>query len=141
MIGHLGEELSGYLDGELSPGESRKVTTHMAGCETCRASLAELIDVRARLRSLPMMDYVWQPAEMAPVIPLRRRPRFLVGAAAAAVAIVVAVATVSAPRDVVALRQGDFSAPFIARQSLDSNFTGRLIPSDVLLGSPEGEGG
>ena len=42
----------------------------------------------------------------------------------------------SDPREVVPLTQGDFSAPFIARQALDSNFTGRLIPSDVLADGP-----
>lgn len=142
MITHLGEELSVYLDGELQPAEARKVTAHLAGCDVCRDSLAELIDIRARLRSLPMMDYVWQPSDRATVIPFHRRSgRVMAGAAAAAVAVIVAVATLNAPRDVIALNQGDFSASFVARQTLDQNFTGRLIPPDVLPGSGEGEEG
>ncbi len=141
MMTHLGEELSVYLDGELKPLEARRVTSHLAGCDHCRDELSELIEIRARLRSLPMMDYVWQPAEGARVIPLRRRPRLLAGAAAAVVAIIVAAATLTAPRDVIALSQGDFSPSFVARQTLDQNSPGRLIPPDVLTGGSAGEDG
>jgi anti-sigma factor RsiW len=132
VIGHLGEELSVYLDGELSQFEARKVTSHLAGCDHCRDYLGELIDIRARLRSVPMMDYVWQPKEAAPIIPIRRRPRVLVGAAAAVATIIVAVATLSAPRGVVALNSGDFAVSYNARRSLDTNFSGRVIPPDIL---------
>jgi anti-sigma factor RsiW len=141
LILHLGEELSAYLDGELSGVEARKVTSHLAGCDECRDSLGELIDIRARLRSLPMMDYVWTPAERSRVATLRHRSRWVAGAAAAVAAVVVALATLSAPRDVISLNQGDFSASFVARQTLDENATGRLIPTDVLSGPLEGEGG
>lgn len=138
---HLGEELSAYLDGELSGIEARKVTSHLAGCDECRDSLGELIDIRSRLRSLPMMDYAWVPSERSGVTVLRRRSRWIAGAAAAAAAAIVVFATVSAPRDVISLNQGDFSASFSARQTLDENSTGRLIPADVLSGSLLGEGG
>jgi len=137
VIGHLDEELSVYLDGELLADEARKVTAHLAGCDFCRDSLGELIEIRARLRSLQMMDYVWQPSTHARVIPLRRRARVVAGTAAAAVALIVAVAALAAPRDVVALTQGDFSASFVARQTLDENFTGRVIPPDVLSSDSE----
>ena len=40
MPHHLDEELSVYLDGELTPLEARKVTSHLAGCDGCRDSLA-----------------------------------------------------------------------------------------------------
>lgn len=133
MIGHLDEELSVYLDGELLAPEARKVAAHLAGCDFCRDSLGELIEIRARLRSLQMMDYVWQPSTHARVIPLRRRSRVIAGTAAAAVAVIVAAA-LAAPRDVVAFTQGDFSAPYVARQTLDVNYTGRVIPPDVLSG-------
>lgn len=141
MMTHLGEELSVYLDGELSPPEARRVTAHLAGCDHCRDEMSDLIDIRARLRSLPMMDYVWQPSEGSQVIELRRRPRLIAGTAAAAVAVIVALATLTAPRDVIALSQGDFSPSYVARQSLDPNSSGRLIPPDVLGGVSSGEDG
>jgi len=137
---HLGHELSAYLDGELQAAEARKVAGHLGGCESCRGELNELIEIRARLRSLPMMDYVWQAVERPVVVPLVRRARVIIGTAAAAAAAIIAVATVSAPREVIALSPSDFSPSFVARQTLDQNFTGRLIPPDVLTASAEDNG-
>jgi hypothetical protein len=88
-----------------------------------------------------MMDYVWEPAERSKERVQRRRSRWIAGAAAAVAAVIVAMATLTAPRGVIALNQGDFNASFVARQTLDENSTGRLIPADVLSGSLEGEGG
>lgn len=139
MMTHLDEELSVYLDGELKPLEARRVTRHLAGCDHCRDELSELIEIRARLRSLPMMDYVWQPNGQVVVVPLRRRPPVLLGAAAAVAAVIVAVATLTASRDVYSLTPGELSAPLVARQSLDANYSGRLIPPDVFF--DDGESG
>src|ERR1041385_7868893 len=42
--------LRALLDGELEPGESRKVLTHLEGCARCRAEHARLQGVLAMLQ-------------------------------------------------------------------------------------------
>lgn len=46
------EQLSAYLDGALSPGESASLEAHLAACESCRMLLTELRRVLARAQSL-----------------------------------------------------------------------------------------
>ncbi len=46
------EQLSAYLDGALSPGESASLEAHLTACESCRSLLAELRRVLARAQSL-----------------------------------------------------------------------------------------
>lgn len=50
---NLGEQLSAYLDGELSEAEAREVRTLLAGSAAARTRLAELREVSERLRNLP----------------------------------------------------------------------------------------
>lgn len=144
IFGHLSEDLSAYLDGELDPTELSRVKGHLPGCEVCRQELSSLMTVRAMLRSLPMLELPTIAGTPAPVIHLRGKPKLIWGTAAAAVAaVVVVMASLGAPRDVIALTQDDFSAPYLARQSFDPSSTGRLIPPDVMstrLGS-QGETG
>jgi len=54
--GHFSEQLSAYLDGELSPSEMRVVAGHLLQCEDCRANLHELDRARIAVRSLPGID-------------------------------------------------------------------------------------
>lgn len=92
---HVGELLSGYLDGELTADEEQTVLDHLDECTICRHELVEVETARAALRSLPVVE---------PPVPLdipslasrtRRRLTRRVGlAAAAAAAIVLAVGVV-----------------------------------------------
>jgi hypothetical protein len=47
------DRLSEYLDGELEPRDRAALETHLAGCEPCRADLADLRAVVSRARSVP----------------------------------------------------------------------------------------
>lgn len=46
---HVGERLSGYLDGELTQQEKQRVEVHLADCADCRAILHELEGLRRRM--------------------------------------------------------------------------------------------
>jgi anti-sigma factor RsiW len=46
-------ELSAYLDGELDAAAQQRVTTHLATCQRCAASLARLQALSADFRALP----------------------------------------------------------------------------------------
>jgi anti-sigma factor RsiW len=54
--GHLGEELSAYLDGELNTAEMPNVVTHLSTCSDCRAELADLDRSRTAVRALPGLE-------------------------------------------------------------------------------------
>lgn len=46
---HVGERLSGYLDGELTQQEVQSVDLHLSACPQCRGMLGELEDLRRRM--------------------------------------------------------------------------------------------
>ena len=46
---HVGELLSGYLDGELTHQQSQRVRVHCDACAQCRAELDELAALRERV--------------------------------------------------------------------------------------------
>ena len=46
---HVGERLSGYLDGELTQQERQRVELHLADCDACRGMLGELEALRERM--------------------------------------------------------------------------------------------
>lgn len=54
--GHLGAELSAYLDGELTTGELPRINAHLDDCSECRAELADLDRSRTAVRSLPGLE-------------------------------------------------------------------------------------
>jgi len=94
--------LEPYLEGELSPAESKAVREHLARCAACAAELRLATDIRDGLRGLPELDAppavlakVRTEAGAARVLPLPRpeirRPRPLALAAALAVALLGAV--------------------------------------------------
>jgi anti-sigma factor RsiW len=140
-FGHPAEDLSAYLDGELDSLELVRVKGHISGCDHCREEVAGLMEVRARLRSLPMLDLPTTEVRQR-VARLRRKPKLVWGTAAAAVAaLAVALASFAAPREVVAITQDDLSAPWLARTSFDPSSAGRLIPPDVLSLRIEGQAG
>ena len=50
MNGHLGDRAAAYVDGALGPEEAQRAEAHLAGCEACRAKVAEQQRVRDLLR-------------------------------------------------------------------------------------------
>ena len=46
---HVAEQLSGYIDGELTQQQRQRVELHCADCEACRETLAELHALRQRV--------------------------------------------------------------------------------------------
>lgn len=98
---HLGDAISAFLDGELSPTEVTEARTHLADCELCAAELAQVSSARMSVRSLPLVAV---PDGLLPEPARRRRPRpWLVAAATATATVVAAVGiglTRPAPPDV-----------------------------------------
>jgi len=90
--GHLGEQLSAYLDGELITVEMPVVSTHLDSCQDCRRELAELDRSRTAVRALPGVE---PPIFLAPKIAekkARRGVRTAVALAAGAAAVTLAFA-------------------------------------------------
>ena len=54
--GHLDEELSAFLDGELGTAEIPAVTSHLETCGECRMILADLDRSRIAVRALPGVE-------------------------------------------------------------------------------------
>ncbi|HET9950241.1 MAG TPA: zf-HC2 domain-containing protein [Candidatus Eisenbacteria bacterium] len=50
------DRLSEYVDGDLSPAETRELASHLEGCAACAAAVEELRDVVARARGLRELD-------------------------------------------------------------------------------------
>lgn len=119
-MSHLDELLSAYLDGETDPSESHRVSGHLAQCLRCRRRLAGLQEARAAVRSLPLLH---MPPDLVPVGDTdrvsRRRPVWL-GAAAAAVAALIAVASLAGGPDQEAIDLSDLTRQVGARAALDS---------------------
>jgi predicted anti-sigma-YlaC factor YlaD len=53
---HVGDLLSGFLDGELTQQQRQVVTLHCADCERCRDDLAELRALRERISGAPLSE-------------------------------------------------------------------------------------
>ncbi|HEX6147806.1 MAG TPA: zf-HC2 domain-containing protein [Acidimicrobiia bacterium] len=122
-MNHPGELISAYLDGELSRPEIVQLLAHLDGCGRCAAELQEMQTVRSAVRSLPLLEL---PAALIPeadadVVPLHRNKGFLVGAAAAVVALVIAIAALVTPAaGTVSLEE--LNSRYGARASLDPAF-------------------
>ncbi len=122
-MSHPGEMISAYLDGELSSSEVIQLFEHVAGCGRCAAEMQDLQTVRSAVRSLPLLEL---PAGLIPeadaaVVPLHRNRGFLVGAAAAMVALVIAVAAMLTP-STPAISLEELNSRYGARASLDPAF-------------------
>ena len=60
---HVGEMLSGYIDGELTQQERQRVQVHCEDCRHCAEQLAELSALRARIGNATLSDVsqdVWR---------------------------------------------------------------------------------
>ena len=120
---HLAESISAYLDGELTSGERSEFMAHIGSCGKCARELEDIQAVRSAVRSLPVLEL---PRGLVPeadreVVPLHRHRGFWVGAAAAILAIVVAVAALVTPSPAT-LTLEDINSRFGARASLDPAF-------------------
>lgn len=122
-MSHPSELISAYLDGALNRGEVGALIDHLSNCGRCTEELEAMQRVRSAVRSLPMVEL---PPGLVPetdpvVVPLRRNRGLLVGVAAAAVAVVIAVAAlVTPPTQPISVE--DLSSRFGARVSLDPAF-------------------
>lgn len=103
MPGHWTDRLSDYLDRELTADEEAAADAHLIQCADCRATLADLREVRARARQLaptePDMDLwpaiaaaigsepVVRPTEVRPLRAPRRYSFSLPQLAAAGIAL------------------------------------------------------
>jgi anti-sigma factor RsiW len=120
---HPEEAISAYLDGELHGSELQGLLRHLGECGRCSAELEEIQVVRAAVRSLPVLEV---PDDLLPemghtVIPIREKPAVWLGAAAAVVAAVIAVATLFTPEPP-SVSVEDLNSRFAARVSLDPAF-------------------
>jgi anti-sigma factor RsiW len=132
-MSHAGDLISAYLDGELSRPEIDQLRTHLESCGRCASEIQEIQAVRSAVRSLPMLEL---PAGLVPeadaeVIPLRRNKGFWVGAAAAAVALVIAIAALVTPSSP-SIAIDELNSRYGARASLDPAFgPAKLVVPDL----------
>jgi len=55
-VTHPGDLLSAYVDGESPAAERRMIDGHLDECASCRSELAVLVEARAAVRTLPVLD-------------------------------------------------------------------------------------
>ena len=109
MSGHLNQELSAYLDGELAGESLTAVESHLAECAACRATLESLRGLVRRAQTLddrPPERDLWAgiasrlgdatTADVIPFAPRRRRFVFSVPQLAAAAVALMAISAGSA---------------------------------------------
>jgi anti-sigma factor RsiW len=125
---HAGELISAYLDGELVGNELRGLLQHLGECGRCSDELMEIQEVRAAVRSLPVMEVPTGLVPMAEVVPLHRNRGFWASAAAAVVIVVIAIAALVTP-PASTISADDLNSRFAARVSLDPAFG----PAKVIL--------
>lgn len=120
---HPDELISAYLDGELTRPEVDQLFSHLSGCGRCAAEMQALQAVRSAVRSLPLLELPLGlvPEAEAEVVPLRRNRGFLVGAAAAVIAVVIAIAALVTPSPA-AVSIEELNSRYGARASLDPAF-------------------
>ncbi len=96
-MNHVGDLLSAYLDGELTPSERALVVDHLDGCSECRFEMAGVDAARSAIRSLPILD---SPVSLE-AFAHRRRRRLAsrLGAMAAAAAVVAGFAIAGSGSD------------------------------------------
>ena len=54
---HVGELLSGFVDGELTQQERQRVTLHCSECAECREILANLRELRTRIGKAGLSEF------------------------------------------------------------------------------------
>ncbi|MCB1246654.1 MAG: zf-HC2 domain-containing protein [Acidimicrobiia bacterium] len=136
--GHLGDQLSAYVDGELATAEIPVVSAHLDTCSDCRHELADIDRSRTAVRALPGVE---PPEFLTPrvedhdtVVPFRRRrstrTAVAIAAGAAAVSLVVALTPIGGSDTPAAVSITELGSRHDARAS-----TG-VVPSGVEVGLP-----
>jgi hypothetical protein len=97
-------ELSAYLDGELSESERARIEGHLATCAECTSTLEDVRTAMIAMKALPpaemsreqiqALDAALDKASREPPIPARARARRWMAAAVAVAAVAAAVAVV-----------------------------------------------
>ena len=130
--GHLGEQLSAYLDGELVTAEMPVVNAHIDSCVECRRELAELDSSRTAVRSLPGLE---PPVFLAPRreekkrrLGVRTAAAVVAGVAAVSIAFAVAPFDSGDPEQSVSI--ADLGSRHVARASITTPVSG------IEVGSP-----
>lgn len=130
---HPAELISAYLDGELHGDELAGLLRHLGECGPCSVEMQHIQDVRAAVRSLPVLEFPdgLVPELDAEVIPLRANRGLWMGAAAAVVAVVIAIAALISPQPR-SISVDDLNSRFAARVSLDPAFgPAKVIVPDI----------
>lgn len=83
-MSHLGERVSGLVDGQLSPADTERAMAHLAGCRPCRDAVETERLMKARLACLagpgPSGDLVGRLLAMGgPSGPMPPRPGYVPG--------------------------------------------------------------
>jgi anti-sigma factor RsiW len=122
-MSHAGELISAYLDGELTRREIDQLFKHLSGCGKCAAEMEDIQSVRSSVRSLPLLELPpgLIPEAESESVPLHSNRGFLVGAAAAAVALIIAIAAIVAPSPA-AISVEELNSRYGAMASLDRAF-------------------
>lgn len=123
---HLGDLLSAYLDGELSPAGVEQVGGHLAICRPCRSELQELDAARTAVRALPRLESGLTPAATLRRGGGRRRTRIAVAAAAVAAAIALVI---NAGGPVTVVDRDTLANRHTARTSVEQGFA--VIPASA----------
>jgi anti-sigma factor RsiW len=103
--GHLGDALSGLLDGELPLTQELAARQHLAACPACALEYEQVHTARAWVRGLPAVDPPFGFLEglllhpPAAAVPLLARRWVRVGAGAVSAAAAVALLGFASPRD------------------------------------------
>ncbi len=129
--GHLSEQLSAYLDGELITAEVPMVRSHIDSCSECRRELAELDRSRTAVRALPGVE---PPAFLEPRREAKKRrmgvrTAVAVAAGVAAVSLAFAAAPFDEGESGQAVSIVDLESRHLARASLSTPATGLQVGS------------
>jgi anti-sigma factor RsiW len=94
-VEHPQDDLPGLLLGELPPATAVAVDRHLADCDPCRRDLAAVAVASSALRDVARLPL----AEVPPLAVRRRRSRWLLGAAAVLVALLLGIGGLTVGRD------------------------------------------
>jgi hypothetical protein len=105
-VRHPRDELPGLLLGELPPATAIAVDRHLAGCDPCRRDLAAVAVASSALRDISRLPFA-QASDLPPLQlpavgppgPPQHRSRWLLGAAAVLVALLLGVGAFAIGRD------------------------------------------
>ena len=103
---HPQDDLPGLLLGELPPASAVAVDRHLAGCDPCRRDLAAVAVASSALRDISRLPFV-QASDLPPLRlpavgpthPPQHRSRWLLGAAAVLVALLLGIGNFTVGRD------------------------------------------